>query len=244
MKANAESEAELRERIERLEAENGDLRGENKELRDRVSALEAEHNEYRARNELDKAEIRQDLHGQIEDRSAEDENTSVEDIWLFGQPIGKLINGLIENQSTDQSDENNEPDDRRSSLAQLIDLPAEKAKEVLPENGQRARIVAMRLPEFGRKAMQGRWILDSAGVKKLLRDLGVNPHDETASRVMNFIADLGQGDVEDKMHKGDRILVFDPDRVSEYGTGPEPDVIRSPRDVMYAREGGPAKGAV
>ena len=115
--------------------------------------------------------------------------------------------------------------------------------KVLPENGQRARIVAMRLPEFGRKAMEGRWILDSAGVKELLRDLGVNPHDETASRVMNFIADLGQGDVEDKMHKGNRILVFDPDRVAEYGTGDEPAEIRSPSDVIWSREGGPAKGA-
>jgi len=238
--STTESEAELRARIEALEAEN-----ERKDERiEALEALEAEHNEYRARNELDKAEIRQDLHGQIEDRSAEDENTGLEDIWLCGQPIGKLINGLIENQSTDQSDENNEPDDRRSSLAQLIDLPAEKAKEVLPENGQRARIVAMRLPEFGRKAMQGRWILDSAGVKDFLQDVGVNPHDETASRVMNFIADLGQDDVEDKIHKGNRILVFDPDRVAEYGTGDEPAEIRSPSDVIWSREGGPAKGAV
>jgi hypothetical protein len=241
-----ESEAELRAKVERLETKI--------EQRDeRINELEAEHTEYRARNELDKAEIRQDLHGRLEDRSADDENTGLEDIWLCGQPIGKLINGLIEGRQTDESDGSDEsatpagrdePDDRRSSLAQLIDLPAEKAKEVLPENGQRARLAAMRLPEFGRKAMEGRWILDSAGVKDLLRELGVNAHDETASRVMNFISDLGQGDVEDKMHKGDRILVFNPDRVAEYGSGPEPDVIRSPSDVMYAREGGAAKAAV
>ena len=243
MNATETDTDELRAKVERLETKI-----EQKD--ERINELEAEHTEYRARNELDKAEIRQDLHGRLEDRSADDENTGLEDIWLCGQPIGKLINGLIEGRQTDENDGSatpvgrDEPDDRRSSLAQLIDLPAEKAKEALPENGQRARLAAMRLPEFGRKAMEGRWILDSAGVKEFLRDVGVNAHDETASRVMNFISDLGQGDVEDKMHKGDRIIVFDPDRVSEYGTGPEPDVIRSPSDVIFSREGGPAKATV
>ena len=232
----AESEAELRARIERLEAEN-----ERKD--ERIEALEAEHTEYRARNELDKAEIRQDLHGRLEDRSAEDENTSVEDIWLFGQPIGKLINGLIENQSTNQSDENNEPDDRRSSLAQLIDLPAEKAKEVLSENQERGRSVAQRARELGTKTQAG-LVVRSKDVARHLKERGENAHDETVSRVMNFVDELGENDVDAKMHKGKRILVFDPERVNEYGTGEEPDVIHSHRDVMYAREGRPGKATV
>lgn len=232
----AESEAELRERIERLEAEN-----ERKD--ERIEALEAEHTEYRARNELDKAEIRQDLHGQIEDRSAEDENTGLEDIWLCGQPIGKLINGLIEGRQTDENDGSDEPDDRRSSLAQLIDLPAEKAKEILSENQERGRSVAQRARELGTNTQAG-LVVRSKDVARHLKERGENAHDETVSRVMNFVDELGETDVDAKIHKGKRILVFNPDRVAEYGTGEEPDVIHSHRDVIWSREGGPAKATV
>jgi hypothetical protein len=55
--------------------------------------------------------------------------------------------------------------------------------------------------------------------------------------VIDFIADLGKGDVRAKMHKGKRIIVFDPDRVEEYGTGEAPDRIVSHREVITVREG-------
>ena len=128
-----------------------------------------------------------------------------------------------------------EQDDRRSSLAQLIDLPKETATDVLTENQERARSVAQRAPELGTKAQAG-LVIKSADVARRLRERGESDHDETVRRVMDFVAEFGQGDVEDTTHKGKRILVFDPDRVREYGTGEPPERIVSPRDVISLRE--------
>ena len=203
MQTNAESEAELRERIEALEAEH-----ERKD--DEIERLSRDLASERARTT--------ELENKVE---------------------------ALESQSdaSAENDESDEPDDRRSSLAQLIDLPAEKASEVLSENQERGRSVAQRARELGTNTQAG-LVVRSKDVARHLKERGENAHDETVSRVMNFVDELGETDVDAKMHKGKRILVFNPDRVNEYGTGEEPDVIHSHRDVMYAREGGPTKSTV
>ena len=78
----------------------------------------------------------------------------------------------------------------------------------------------------------------SSDIATQLRRWGKSAHSETVSRVMDFITDLGKNDVRSKMHKGKRILVFDPERVGDYGGGDEPDVIRSHCDVIWSRESG------
>jgi len=229
---NATANDALRQQIGELKQQISELKDDNQSKEERIAELE----EYRAQNECDKAEIRQDIYGRLEDRSDEDETTALEDIWLFGQPVGKVINGLIEGQDED-SNGNSENADRRSSLAQLIDLPAEKAKDVLSENQQRGRLAAQRAREIGAKTKAG-LVVTSSDIADHLEKEGVNPHTETVSRVMDFITELGEDDVEGKIHKGNRIAVFDPARVEEYGTGEEPAIIDSPRDVIYSRESG------
>lgn len=184
----------------------------------------------------------------VEVRSDDPENGTLEDVWIAGLPLGKILDkietktsgiGNLEERiaalEADQAGEDVDQGDDRSPLAQLIDLPKEKAKEVLTENQARARTVAQRARELGTKTKAG-LVVKSRAVKETLRDLGDSDHDETVRRVMDFIADFGKGEVATKMHKGKRILVFDPDRVEEYGTGEEPDVIHSPRDVISVRE--------
>jgi chromosome segregation ATPase len=136
---------------------------------------------------------------------------------------------------SDASDENDESDDGRSPLAQLIDVPLERAKKQLTANQVRARTVAQRAIELGKKTQAG-IVLKSEDIASYLEERSINPHTETIRRVMDYLDDLGKNDVEDTIHKGDRLLVFDPERVQEYGTGEPPERVSSQRDVIRLRE--------
>ena len=237
--------AELEARIERLEAQNEALAAENERL-------DRELTEYKQENEHDKASIRQNIHELVEVK-ATDQRPTLEDIWIAGQPLGKIIEGL--NRRVNQNDcdhhdsddggggdggdggSGNGPDrdaDGRSPLARLIDVPAERAREFLSVNQVRGRKIAQRAREIGSKTPEG-LVVRSDEIAEPLRRWGESAHTETVSRVMAFIEQLGGGDVHSTMHKGRRILVFDLDRVKKYGTGGEPTEVRSHRDVIPAR---------
>ena len=141
-------------------------------------------------------------------------------------------------QSNDKADTDDGDDEEASPLTQLIDLPGKKAEEVLTENQAQARLVAQRAHELGTDTKTG-LVVKSADIEEHLREREESAHSETISRVMDFITDLGKDDVTAKMHKGKRLLVFDPARVKECGRGGEPAVVRSRCDVIYARESGP-----
>ena len=136
---------------------------------------------------------------------------------------------------SDASDESDESDDGRSPLAQLIDVPLERAKEQLTANQVRARTVAQRAIELGKKTQAG-IVLKSEDIAEYLEERSINPHTETIRRVMDYLDDLGKNDVEDTIHKGDRLLIFDPERVQEYGTGEPPERVSSQRDVISLRK--------
>jgi len=227
--------ARLEARIDRLEARTEELEAENERL-------ESELLEYQERNERDKAGIKQQLHELVEVKT-DAERPSLRDIWIAGVPLGKLVDGLDRRvkRDSDRNDEQHgdgdDDDDGRSPLAQIIDVPAERAKQFLSANQVRGRKVAQRAREIGTTAPEG-LVIRSDQIAERLRRWGESSHTETVSRVMEFITDLGGDDVREKMHKGRRILVFDPDRVKEYGTGEEPTAIQSHRDVIPARMSG------
>ena len=135
----------------------------------------------------------------------------------------------------DASDESDDTDDGRSPLAKLIDVPIERAKEQLTANQVRARTVGQRAIELGKKTQAG-IVVKSENIAEHLEERGVDPHTETIRRIMDYLADLGKHDVEDTMHKGDRLLVFDPERVQEYGKGEPPERVSSQRDVIGLRK--------
>ena len=239
--AGEDEVAALREQI-------ADLEAVIEEQADRIDDLEKRKGDAEAKDGAgdergDPIEIRTD-----------DENPTLKDIWIAGLPFGKIIdkveakvNGFdkIEERINDLegeagaagNDRSGSQEDGRSPLAQLIDLSAEKASEVLSENQERGRRVAQRARELGTNTPEG-LVVRSSDIATQLRRWGESAHSETVSRVMDFVTDLGRNDVHSKMHKGKRILVFDPERVSDYGSGDEPDVIQSRRDVIWSREPG------
>ena len=228
MSDDNESEADLEARIKRLEAEN--------------ERLERELTEYKAENERDKAGIRRDIHDLVEIKT-DAENPGLRDIWIAGQPLGKIVDDVHHqvnrgpgHEPSARDNDNNDlgDDDDRSPLARLIDVPAERAKEFLSANQIRGRKIAQRAREIGTNTPEG-LVVRSDEVAERLRRWGESSHTETVSRVMDFIEGLGTSDVRSTMHKGRRILVFDSDRVKEYGTGEEPPEVRSHRDVIPPR---------
>ena len=220
-----------------------------KHQNERIDELEGEDDESAEEEAQDLIEVR------TED---DDDDLTLRDVWIAGLPFGRILDqietkidgpgrikdrlanlesGNVQNGETDSAREGDE-EEGASPLAQLIDLPAKKAEEVLTENQARARLVAQRARELGTDTKAG-LVVKSADIEEHLREREESAHSETISRVMDFIADLGKDDVTAKMHKGKRLLVFDPARVKEYGQGGEPAVVRSRRDVIYARESGP-----
>jgi len=188
----------------------------------------------------------------VEVRSDE-EFPEVSDIWIAGLPFGKLLDtvrskigddGGLEDRLIDleaRSDRNGEGTDGnggRSPLAQLIDLPAETAKEALTANQDRGRRIADRAKKLGDNTPKG-LVVRSSDIATQLKKWGESTHTETVSRVIDFINEFGGDDVVSGRHKGRRILVFNPTRVKEYGTGSIPDKIKSHRDVIWTRESGP-----
>ena len=230
----------LEARTEELETENECLEARTEELEAENERLESELSEYQEQNERDKAGIRKQIHDLVEVKT-DAERPSLEDIWVAGVPLGKIVSNLDgelkrgavrgDQQHIDHGDRDT---DDRSPLAQLVDVPAERATEFLSANQLRGRKIAQRACEIGAKTPEG-LVVRSDQITEQLRRWGESSHTETVSRVIDFITDLGGGDVRETMHKGRRILVFEPDRVREYGTGEEPSTIKSHRDVIPAR---------
>jgi hypothetical protein len=202
---------------------------------DRINELEREDDE----NTENKTKDAQEL---VEVRT-DNEVVTLKDIWIADQPLGKIINGLEKKigdtrKMIQGSGESTENDNGRSPLAQVIDLPAETAKEALTANQERGRRIAQRAKKLGTNTPEG-LVVRSSDIAEQLKKWGESTHTETVSRVMEFITDLGGDDVRSKMHKGNRILVFNPDRVKEYGVGDIPTEIKSQRDVIWSRESKP-----
>ena len=105
-----------------------------------------------------------------------------------------------------------------SPLEQITNLPEHVADEQLSENQKRARFIAMDVSDYADNAPKG-FVVDSGIVSKVLaaRD-SESPHTQTVSRVMDFLDDFGQNDVEVRMHKGRRIAVFDKTAAKRFGT--------------------------
>jgi hypothetical protein len=239
---------ELRDELERLREIVREQGETIKNQNERIDELEGEDDESTEKEAQDLIEVRAD---------GDDDGFTLRDVWIAGLPFGRILNQIetkidgpgrikdrianLESRKGRNGETAAEEDDQEegaSPLAQLIDLPAKKAEEVLTENQARARLVAQRARELGTDTKAG-LVVKSADIEEHLRKREESAHSETISRVMDFIADLGKDDVTAKMHKGKRLLVFDPARVKEYGRGGEPAVVKSRRDVIYARESGP-----
>lgn len=142
--------------FDRNEARTEELEAEN-------DRLEAELADYQQRNERDKADIRKQVHELVEVKSDAD-RPGLEDIWIAGIPLGKVVSNLDGHlkRGAARDDEQHgdggtgeRDDDGRSPLAQLIDVPATRAKEFLSANQVRGRKIAQRAREIGTTPLEG-----------------------------------------------------------------------------------------
>lgn len=163
------SVAELEARIDRLEAEN-----ERKD--EQIDDLEAEVAEYRAENERDKAAIRRNVHNLVEVRTdAEDEDEqnhspTLEDVWIAGQPLGKIINNIQAKVNQDresaQTDESAPRADSMTPMEQVIHAGEEGVVFDVTASVRRAKAIATHFRQWATKTPNGLVIKD--GLKTLV----------------------------------------------------------------------------
>jgi predicted RNase H-like nuclease (RuvC/YqgF family) len=154
--------AALEERIDRLEAQNEALADEN-------DRLEGELADYKERNERDKASIRRDVHDLVEVRTDDDEkeegedrSPTLEDVWIAGQPLGRIINSIQSkvNQEDDQSDESATRANSMTPMEQVIHAGEEGVVFDVTASVRRAKAIAEHFRQWAQKTPNGLVIKD------------------------------------------------------------------------------------
>ncbi|MCO8265161.1 hypothetical protein NKF06_00805 [Haloferax sp. AB510] len=109
---------------------------------------------------------------------------------------------------------NDESNTRRSPLQQLIRLPSQ-ALSKLTANQERARFIAKDIREYATNVPAG-FALDASTIRTVLHAKeGRTPHTQTASRVMDFLDDLGREGVKIVKRRGTKRVIFTEHAVSE-----------------------------
>ncbi len=175
------------ERIATLEAERTQKEATNAELHERIVELEDELETYRESNELDKADIRQDVAENARQTEASEKHT---------EAVARKVETL-------------DGREQRTPLEQVVRLPEEiihKAK--LTANQRRARAIAMEIGGLATTVPKGKR-LDSTTIKEQLEREYGSAHDQTVARVMSFLDRLG-GNRTEVVHTGQgKAVIFD-----------------------------------
>ncbi len=126
----------------------------------------------------------------------------------------------VENQQTEADSEGETPgvqeeetgsQSSQTPLERICALPEHIAERELTANQERARFIATDVRDYAEKAPAG-FVIDSRTVKKVIAAAeGKRPHTQTVARVMEFLADLGQGGVELIKRRGKKLIAMDPE---------------------------------
>jgi len=94
-------------------------------------------------------------------------------------------------------------------LEEIVQLPEHLAEENLSANQQRARFAAKGIHEYSRSVQAGRVIKSSELRRVLSAGEEERVYTQTVSRVIDFLTDLGQDDVNlRETQAGERVVVF------------------------------------
>jgi TolA-binding protein len=105
-----------------------------------------------------------------------------------------------------QKTPSHEPD---TPLEEIVQLPEHLAEENLSANQQRARFAAKGIHEYSRSVQAGRVIKSSELRRVLSAGEEERVYTQTVSRVIDFLTDLGQDDVNlRETQAGERVVVF------------------------------------
>lgn len=229
------------ERIEALEARLTEVEAENDELRDRVDKVEkraekAEQERDELRERLDEVETSTTKNSHAvehaHDRVDEVETTTEKAVEYAHNRLDRVTgagsgdeNPTPEGVKTGPSASNS----GKTPLEQITNYTQPDADEHLSANEQRARVIAMDVQDYATTTPKG-LVVSSSDVRKVMTARDEDTHDETISRIMDYLDDFGRDEVTTKVHKGKRIAVFDKEPAKRYGNGPRPksqgDVIR------------------
>jgi septal ring factor EnvC (AmiA/AmiB activator) len=153
----------------------------------------------------------------VEEQQREIEDLK-DDIDTAGRARGKIRlrvsdledaadSGETEVETTADPDPTPEPE---TPLEEIVRIPERLVEQSLTANQERARFVAKDVTAYSRSVNKGREIRSTDLRKVLSAKSGEQVYTQTVSRVMDYLADLGEDDVIIRTRNdGERAVVFD-----------------------------------
>jgi chromosome segregation ATPase len=142
------------------------------------------------------------------------------------------ISGLeqdIEGSKGGESDDKTDSQQPETALERICALPEHVVDDNLTQNQKRARSVARRIDEYGKKVPAGIAVTSSRIKRVLTAQEDKKIHRQTVSRVADFLKRFGDSDVEvTETRSGETTVVFDEqlvDRVTAVVTETEPNTV-------------------
>lgn len=168
--------SELAERMDRLEDELEAEREERRRLEDELEE------ERERRRELEHA--LEDVPDLLEDRTPEDvEGTNLTDVWLAGQPLGKLLESTRDRLEDLEKRLEGEEAEEAATLAEdappiyrLLQTPA----EALEPTERRTRFLWADLSDYASRTPKG-YVLPASDARRVLN--AAEPEDSDADRI-------------------------------------------------------------
>ena len=196
-----ESTAKLAESLDAPEERVSDFEDSGRELAQLVEGIAQESAQARESARTNEAELKEHQEESAKDRAQIKQRvTSLED----------------KQEEADSGDETPTPQTEETTIQEpetpledVIRVPEHLVEDSLSANQQRARFVAKDIHEYTRSVPAGR-VIKSSELRRVLsaRKEG-RIHTETVSRVIDFLTDLGQDDVQVReTQQGERVVVF------------------------------------
>ena len=196
-----ESTAKLAESLDAPEERVSDFEESGRELAKLVEGIAQESDQTRESARTNEAELKEHQEESAKERAQIKQRvTSLED----------------KQEEADSGDETPTPEARETTIQEpetpledVIRVPEHLVEDSLSANQQRARFVAKDIHEYTRSVPAGR-VIKSSELRRVLsaRKEG-RIHTETVSRVIDFLTDLGQDDVQVReTQQGERVVVF------------------------------------
>ncbi|KYH23979.1 hypothetical protein HAPAU_40580 [Halalkalicoccus paucihalophilus] len=217
-------------------------------LTDRVAELEAEVERKDERIEQLEA---QHEHTPVEIKSDGD-TAGLTDIWVAGIPLGSILQNTTENAdqahnrldnveavTSNNSTSGAETDTAESyetntPLERICALPEHVADRELTTNQKRARFIARDVRDYAEKAPAG-LVLDSQTIAKVITAAeGSKPHTQTVARVMDFLAKMGKGEVEQTKRRGKKLVVVEEEAADRYHDRCDRDIEQPPTESVMS----------
>ena len=196
-----ESTAKLAESLDAPEERVSDFEDSGRELAQLVEGIAQQSAQARESARTNEAELKEHQEESAKERAQ----------------IKQRVTSLEDRQEeADSGDETPTPEAGKTTIREpetpledVIRVPEHLVEDSLSANQQRARFLAKDIHEYSRSVPAGRVITSSELRRVLSARKEGRIHTETVSRVIDFLTDLGQDDVQIReTQQGERVVVF------------------------------------